>query len=92
MSSTNPNICFSDDYHFDALCAISGSIEILGLSPWNDFHIFEAIDNSAVDECIFYYHDVKECSVIEKLLPTLSEKGNLKFLSVIEFWERCNEN
>lgn len=64
LKVANSELEFSDDYHFEKFKAIIGSLEILGLSPWNDFHIFDAIDSSDIDECVYYYFDESECDVI----------------------------
>lgn len=92
IKAANPYISFADDYHFDILKAIGGRLEILGLSPWNDFHIFESIDNSNIDECTFYYYNCVECETVKALLPTLCTNGKLKLVSVKGFWEDCNES
>ncbi len=91
VKAANPDLHISDDYHFDALKSIEGSIEILGLSPWNDFHIFESIDSSAVSNCIYYYFNDYECYEIKNLLPTLSKNDQLKFVPANTLWEGFNE-
>lgn len=92
IKAANPHISFADDYHFDILKVIRGRLEILGLSPWNDLHIFEAIDNSDIDECTFYYYNCEECEIVKTLLPTICANGKLKLLSVKGFWEDCDES
>ena len=84
----NPDLSFSDDFHFDVLSCITGELEILGLSPWNDFHIFESLDQANIDLCTFYYYSETQCEKIKELLPTLATKGALRFCSVKEFWGR----
>lgn len=51
MKVQHPELTFTDDYHFEKLSKITGELVILGLSPWNDFHIFETIDKSEIDAC-----------------------------------------
>lgn len=87
----NPDLTFKDNYHFDKLTAIVGELEILGLSPWNDFHIFEAMDNSNIEKCIYYYFSEEQCKKVESLLPNLFRKGLLEFLPVNKFWSEMNE-
>ncbi len=87
----NPEIKFEDNYHFDKLVSITGDLEILGLSPWNDFHIFEAIDKSELQECIYYYFSEEQCKKVKALLPNLSEKGKLKFCPLTKFWGEIYE-
>ena len=55
MKAQHPELTFTDDYQFEKLSKITGELVILGLSPWNDFHIFETIDKSEIDACTFYY-------------------------------------
>lgn len=91
LKAANPTLTFSDNYHFDVFKNITGTLQILGLSPWNDFHIFESINDSDIDECVYYYFDKSECNNIKELLPTLNIKGKLQFLSAKAFWENCYE-
>lgn len=86
MKASNPSLSFSDNYHFDAFKQMSESLEILGLSPWNDFHIFESVDSSKIDDRTYCYHDENDCAAIEKLLPRLVYQGELIFSSVKDFW------
>ena len=86
VKANHPECCFSDNYHFDLFSNISGDLEILGFSPWNDFHIFKTINDSAVDRCVYYYHTEKRCQKIEELLPNLAVDNRLEFKSVSELW------
>lgn len=92
LKASNSSLTFTDDYHFDKFKSISGTLEILGLSPWNDFHIFESINLADLEECVYYFFDKSECNIIRNILPTLFEQGKLKFESVETFWENCYEN
>lgn len=91
LKAVNPSLTFSDNYHFDIFKNITGILQILGLSPWNDFHIFESVNDSDIDKCVYYYFDESECDKIKELLPELNVKGKLEFLSVKAFWENCYE-
>ena len=71
---------------------MEGTLEILGLSPWNDFHIFESIDNSSIDRCIYYYFNKEQCDTLLKLLPNLHKNNCIEFKSVTEFWRNMYEN
>ena len=51
LKASNPLLAFSDNYHFAKFKSIIGTLEILGLSPWNDFHIFESIDAADLKKC-----------------------------------------
>lgn len=91
LKAVNPSLTFSDNYHFDIFKNITGTLQILGLSPWNDFHIFESVNDSDIDKCVYYYFDESECDKIKELLPELNVQGKLEFLSVKAFWENCYE-
>lgn len=86
LKSLDQDIFFPDEYKFKEFKRISGKLEILGLSPYNDFHIFETIDNSNIKECIYYFYDEKECFDIKLLLPNLKNMNKLIFKSVVDFW------
>lgn len=87
LKAKHPELTFSDNFHFDKLKLVTGELTILGLSPWNDFHIFETIDNANLDNCLFYYYNEDECETIKSLLPSLSAKNRLQFKCVKTFWE-----
>lgn len=87
LKAANPSLVFSDDYHFDKFKSIVGTLEILGLSPWNDFHIFESINAATLEECTYYFFNDSECDIIKNLLPTLNDQGKITFKSVKTFWE-----
>lgn len=91
LKAVNPSLTFSDNYHFDIFKNITGTLQILGLSPWNDFHIFESVNDSDIDKCVYYYFDESECDKIKELLPELNVQGKLEFFSVKVFWEDCYE-
>ena len=86
MKVMHPELTFTDDYHFDKLSQIKGELVILGLSPWNDFHIFETIDKSEIDSCVFYYFSKEQCDKVASLLPTIKQRNALHFSSAQEFW------
>lgn len=88
----DPGLTFSDNFHFDELRKITGVLEILGLSPWNDFHIFEAINNSEITKCVYYYYTDEQCDKIAELLPTLNSKGILELYPVKLFWRKMYES
>ena len=45
LKAKHPELEFVDNYHFDKLSEITGKLDVLGLSPWNDFHIFRLTIN-----------------------------------------------
>ncbi|MEY8420322.1 hypothetical protein AALA83_13730 [Oscillospiraceae bacterium 44-5] len=91
LKAANPSLAFSDDYHFEQFKAMAGTLEILGLSPWNDFHIFETIDSASLESCTYYFFNKSECDMIKSLLLNLDVQGKLSFKSVKLFWEQFYE-
>ena len=87
LKTENHSLCFMEYYHFDEFDNITGELEILGLSPWNDFHIFETINSAKLNSCVFYYFNESECEKIADLLPTLANDGVLHFRSAKAFWD-----
>lgn len=92
LKVADPSLAFSDDFHFDELGKATGVLEILGLSPWNDFHIFEAINDSNLTKCVYYYYSDEQCDKIAEMLPTLNSKGILELYPVKEFWRKMHES
>lgn len=88
----NPDLNFSDDFHFDELSKITGELEILCLSPWNDFHIFESIEKSKINQCTYYYFSDEQRDKVCEILPTLYAKGCLKLCPLKEFWGKMYES
>ena len=63
---------------------ISGELKIIGLSPNNDTHIFEIVNNNGnLKEVIYYYYDETECEVIKSLLSNFT----VEFLPVKNLWQ-----
>jgi len=56
----NPNLKFQEVYPFQQLADMTGKLSIIGLSPFNDRHLFAVINDSEVSECTFYYYDKKK--------------------------------
>ena len=88
LKVTNPNLRFQEDYYVKEFQAITDELTILGLSPYNDYHIFEMIESAKLLKCKFYYYNESECERIKTLLPNLYRKRKLEFLNVKNFWER----
>lgn len=78
----NLEIC--SDYYFDKFKALKGELHILGLSPQNDSHIFECIDNSGIDRVIFYYYGDKPTS--------LNLQKKVEFRKASDLWKMLDAN
>ena len=82
----HPDARFTDNYHFEEFKAMKGELVILGLSPWNDFHIFECIDSASISSCTFLYYHVEEIEEVKNLLPKLFKTNRLFFKEATVFW------
>lgn len=87
LKAANPDLCFQEDYSAKEFQEITGELVILGLSPYNDYHLFEIVNNAPLTKCVFYYYETSECNRIKTLLPKVGEKKKLYFKSAKDFWE-----
>lgn len=87
LKAANPNLHFQEDYCIKEFQAITDELVILGLSPYNDCHLFEMINNASLTKCTFYYYEESECNRIKLLLSKVNKEKNLQFKNVKEFWE-----
>lgn len=83
IKRANPDIHFSEPYHIDYFKSMSGHLDIIGLSPNNDFHIFEMINNSGLSSITYYFYDNSECDIISQMMPNKS----IEFKDVKKLWE-----
>lgn len=61
----HPKLKASTEYYFDELENIEGEIHIIGVSPNNDSHIFDTINqNKKIKKVYFYYHSDYEKNII----------------------------
>ena len=78
------NYVFSEQYAIEDFQNIEGELTIIGLSPYNDSHIFKMInENKKLSKVIYYYFDNSEIDTVEELLLDQS----IEFLDVREFWD-----
>ena len=83
LKSKNPGIKMSEPYHINEFENMQDHLDIIGLSPYNDFHIFDRINNSPLKNICYYFYNESECQII-------SERLKLKaiiFKSVKSLWE-----
>lgn len=83
LKCENPDLRFAEPYPIQPLRDIDGELIILGLSPYNDRHLFNIINESKVKQCTFYYYNEAEQDIIKVLLP----KVDVHFEDVRKFWE-----
>lgn len=86
LKVNNPELRFQEDYSIKEFKEMQGELIIFGLSPYNDYHLFEMIDNASIEKCVFYYYDESECQRIKQLLSNLQFQNKLFFESTKEFW------
>ncbi|MDU2158622.1 hypothetical protein, partial [Clostridium sp.] len=86
LKISNPSLRFQEDYPINELKEISGTLIILGLSPYNDYHLFELIDNSNIEMCIYYFYSESEIDKVKEIFPKLDSMGKLKLQRAQEFW------
>ena len=80
----HPELKMATDYYFSKFESIKGELDIIGLSPNNDQHIFDGIlNNKDLTKVVFYYHDGKERDYIESHYPN----ELFDCLSVQELWK-----
>lgn len=82
----NPDLRFAEPYPIQPLRDMEGELTILGLSPFNDRHLFKIINEAKIGQCIFYYYDLSEQDIIKKLLS----KIEVQFVDVRKFWKSKN--
>lgn len=78
----NPTLKFDEAYPIQQIQNMTGNLTILGLSPYNDRHLFSIINESNVLTCLFYYYNELECDVIKGLLS----KKEVQFEDARKFW------
>jgi len=85
LKVNDPELKHSEQYYQDKLEQITGSLEIVGLSPNNDGHLFSQIlANDKISEILFYYFDQKEAKDAERLFHLKA----LETKNVQELWTK----
>jgi hypothetical protein len=67
---SHPELNMATEYYFDSFSKIEGELVLIGMSPNNDAHIFDAIlNNKKLTKVIFHYYDEKDKAFIETHFP-----------------------
>ncbi|MDD3888747.1 MAG: hypothetical protein PHR65_02370 [Syntrophomonadaceae bacterium] len=82
LKCENPDLKFAEPYPIQPLRDIDGELIILGLSPFNDRHLFKIINESKVERCIFYFYDKSEQDIIKMLMSNI----DVQFEEARKFW------
>lgn len=81
----HPELQMVTEYHYDLFKSIEGELHIIGMSPNNDAHIFDAIlANPKLEKVIFYYMNPKEKEFVEQNYP----KALFTCESITEKWRQ----
>lgn len=80
----HPELQMAYDYHFKDFRCIEDELHIIGMSPNNDDHIFEAItSNVKISKVIFYYKSSAGIDLVKKRIGSICDCE-----SVDELWQR----
>lgn len=83
LKLSDSNIKFTETYPIKEFTAISDELSIVGLSPNNDTHIFNIINNNKLlKSIIYYFHNSKDIEAISQLI----NNHKVEFVDVNELW------
>lgn len=86
---SRPELTACSNYYYSEFAAIEGELHIIGMSPNNDAHIFDAIlENDKIKKVVFYYRDPKHKDYIEATYP----KEPFVCEDVNALWRKLNCN
>lgn len=81
----SPDLKFDESYPIKQFQEVNDSIEILGLSPFNDTHIFDSInENANIKSVVYYFYDIDEKDIVNNIL----NKMDVTFISVKDLWNK----
>jgi hypothetical protein len=85
LKLSDSSLEFKETYPIKEFAAISDELCIVGLSPNNDTHIFNMInDNGFLKSIIYYFYDSDEIAVVSQLL----NNHRPEFVNVTELWSQ----
>lgn len=81
----NPKLRYTE-YPIKAFKSISGDLDIIGLSPNNDSHIFDMINkNSDIKKINYFATNPADINSIKKIISK-----PVQYLNVIKYWDKIN--
>ena len=84
LKLSNPSLQFQESTSLNTFKSIEGELDIIGLSPFNDNHIFEAISkNKNLATINYYYYDPHEIDSVKSIL----EGKSTNYRSIVTFWQ-----
>lgn len=67
---SRPELSACSNYYYNEFAVLEGELHVIGMSPNNDAHIFDAIlGNDKIKKVVFYYRDPKHKDYIETTYP-----------------------
>ena len=85
LKSKDSSLSFNEYYPIKDFKKIQDTIDIIGLSPNNDSHLFDIINNNSDLQFVkFYYHDIDDIGFVKKLFSNFT----VEFFSVRNLWKR----
>ncbi|MEQ8469867.1 MAG: hypothetical protein RIC35_01700 [Marinoscillum sp.] len=83
-SSEDNNLKYSDNHSISNLSDIKGNLTILGLSPFNDSHIFKRIqENGELKKITYFFYDKSDCEILKSKI-----KGKeIAYKDVTQLWK-----
>ncbi|MDB5056275.1 MAG: hypothetical protein JWM44_4325 [Bacilli bacterium] len=83
LKINNPELKFEENYPISDFITIEDEFSIVGLSPNNDTHIFDMLNNNdKLKSGDFYYYNKNEINTVNKLLSNIS----MNYYDVKELW------
>ena len=87
LQSENPSLSINEYYPIKEFKKIKGTIDIIGLSPNNDNHLFETINsNSDLQSVRFYYYDIDDIDFVKKAFSNLK----VEFIDIRNLWKKIS--
>lgn len=78
----HPELIFGCNYHFTEFRELTGELHVIGMSPNNDSHIFNLINESNIEKIVFYYYSASEVK------KSLAVHQKVEYKSAQELWKR----
>lgn len=87
------DLILGHNYHFQDFEQLTGTLTIIGLAPENDAHIFKSINESNVENIIFYnyFGDKSDCRIAREIKSiSLGIDKPYIIKNIQEVWEKTN--
>lgn len=85
LKVNDDSLKYEELYPINEFKIIEGELWIVGLSPFNDTHIFDFINENKLLTCVkYFYYSIDEIKIVDSLLINF----DTEFLSVSELWNK----